>query len=334
MDHDGVLVLEREISIDNIASVPLVSKLKGQGIRCTSLRAGTEVPAPKPNAAPSRWKTGVMGILGYFSPPIENSTAPQPAEQEWSHPVKDLPPAASGFDSPIHDDEDLCITDDDESEPEDRTCRWCSEDLSHGVHWSWHNAICPQQRSTSVVMHINADHQPEQAITGLGSRMTLHEVLDHALFGPQELDLAPLFGNFPLQTVVEPVPSAPGLVDIAWYHRNVLNNSLRRSTRNRPAASVPDVPGSVSPVVSTSGSDDSDSDWETTILPEAVVAADAPQRDHHVQAWIAVHASRHRSATLYRLSPWTRSGFETCRASVHPPTIRASFQTPSIESIK
>jgi len=108
MDHDGVLVLEPDISIDNIASVPLVSTLNGQAIRCTSLRAATEVPAPKPNAAPSRWKTGVMGILRYFSPPIENATAPQPAEQEWSHPVKDLPPAASGFDSPIHDEEDLC----------------------------------------------------------------------------------------------------------------------------------------------------------------------------------------------------------------------------------
>ena len=124
--------------------------------------------------------------------------------------------------------------------------------------------------------------------------MTLHEVLDHALFGPQELDLAPMFGNFPLQTVVEPVPSAPGLDDIAWYHRHVLNNSLRRSTRHRPAASVPDEQGSLSPVVSTSESGDSDSDWETMFQPEPVAAADAPQRDHHVQAWIAVHASRHR----------------------------------------
>ena len=81
--------------------------------------------------------------------------------------------------------------------------------------------------------------------TGLGSRMTLHEVLDHALFGSHELDLAPLFGNFPLQTVVEPVPSAPGLDDIARYHRNVLNNSLRRSARNQPATPAPNEPDSV-----------------------------------------------------------------------------------------
>ena len=79
--------------------------------------------------------------------------------------------------------------------------------------------------------------------------MTLHEVLDHALFRPHELDLAPLFGNFPLQTVVEPVPSGPGLDGIAWYHRTVINNSRRRSTRTQPAPSEPDLPGSVSPVV-------------------------------------------------------------------------------------
>ena len=58
--------------------------------------------------------------------------------------------------------------------------------------------------------------------------MTLHEILDHALFGPQDLDLTPLFGNFPLQTVVEPVHSDPGLDIVSGYHPAVLSNSLRR----------------------------------------------------------------------------------------------------------
>ena len=299
--------------------MPLVSELNDQPIRCTSLRGPTEVPVPGLNAAPSRWKAGVTCVLRYFLPLAKDVAAPQSAEQEWSLPVKDSTYAASGISSPIAEEQDLCTTDEDESEPEDRTCRWCSEGLSQDVHWSWHNAVCPQQRSTPIAMQMDANHQPEPPVTGLGSHMTLHEVLDHALFGPQELDLDPLYGNFPLQTVVEPVPSAPSLDGISWYHRTVLNKSLRRSTRNQPVPSEPDMPGSVSPVVSTSGSDDSDSEWETMFQPKPVVAADVPQSDHHVKAWIAVHASRHRPRPAWAvrsLRPATSRRRPTFRHSV------------------
>ena len=144
MDHDGVLVLDAENNINNMATMPLDSELNDQLIRCNSLRGPTEVPVPGLNAAPSRLKARVMCVLRYFSPLAKDVAAPRSAEHEWSLPVKDSTHVASGLSSPITGGKDLCTTDDDVSEPEDRTCHWCWEDLSQDVHWSWHNAVCPQ----------------------------------------------------------------------------------------------------------------------------------------------------------------------------------------------
>ena len=300
MDHDGVLDLGSKNNITSLAPCPLDLELNEQPVRCTTLRGPAEASVPILNTTSSRWKAGVICVLRYFTPLVKDPDAPPSAEHAWPLPVKDQTDAGSESDPPLSVQEgDLCTTDDEDVEPEDRSCHWCSKDLLRDVHWSWRNAVCPQQRLTPVVMQMDSNHQPrsgtELPVTGHGSHMTLHEVLDYALFGPQDLDLTHLFGNFPLQAVVEPVPSAPGLNEVSRYHRAVFSNSLRRSARNQPVPSEPDLPDSVSPVVSTSGSDaDSDSEWETMFQPEPATTTTAAPRDHHIQAWIAIHASRKR----------------------------------------
>ena len=126
-------------------------------------------------------------------------------------------------------------------------------------------------------------------------------ILDHALFGPQDLSLRPLFDIFPVQTVVQLEINASDLSGVSGYHRAIINDSLHCSTRNQPSSSAhdesePELPDSVSPVVSSaSGSDaDSNSEWETMFEPGSGPENMPPARDHHVQAWVSLHASRHR----------------------------------------
>jgi hypothetical protein len=128
-------------------------------------------------------------------------------------------------------------------------------------------------------------------VTNCASHLKLHEILDHALFGPKNLSQTPFFDNFPVQTVVHPEIDASGLPGVSGYHRVIISNNLRQSTRNHPpqpicAESEPDFPDSVSPVVlSPSASDaDSDSDWETMFEPGPRMDNVAQARDFHAQA--------------------------------------------------
>ena len=121
----------------------------------------------------------------------------------------------------------------------------------------------------------------------------LQEVLDHAFFGPDDLSLSTIFGNYPIQTIIHPEPLAPGLMGVATHCRPILVNGLRRSKRNRPPQSPPtatapvslragdaplsegsDAPGTVSPIVSSSSGSEasSDSGWDTSFQPMPATA--------------------------------------------------------------
>ena len=135
-----------------------------------------------------------------------------------------------------------------------RHCHWCWESIPLDVHWSWHNAMCLRPDSTPVVVHMDSTRQSspsgEPPVKDCASHLTLHNILDHALFGPQDHSLRSLFDIFYVYTIAQPEINASDLPGVSEYHRKIMKNSLRRSTRNQPSPSTldesePELPDSV-----------------------------------------------------------------------------------------
>ena len=115
--------------------------------------------------------------------------------------------------------------------------------------------------------------------------VTFHEVLDHALFGP-ELGFDALHEHFTVQTALRPDATPEDLPSGASKRMAVSTTPLRRFARHTTAAAVPSANPAVDLSVSPS---DSDSDSDMSVEDQiGSVPHPTPNHDRHVLAWLTL----------------------------------------------